>query len=481
LALGVLASGARGAAISQGVWRMGVDVLWTRGLTGAGQTVAILDLGFGGLDDSIAAGELPPRDQLQVRSFDATYGFDGRDVLGNPVQHGVRMAEIVHDIAPQAQLALVNYHTEDEFEQAVAWLVANRVPIVNHSNSFLTPPHDGTGRTARIVDAAAAAGVLWVNSAGNYAERHWAGRADATGTILPLQTRAGDQLSFTLNWRGAPDARASVSVQRQGADGVWADAAPGFPAGTASEVTPKLIADASPYRVLVQQVAGAPADLDLFSRSVGFGANAVPDGSIPTPGDAAGSLTVAAVPWTGTTLASYSSRGPTDDGRLKPDISAPTYITSNPAWPGTAGTSAATPHVAAAAALLRQERQAAGLPVDPASLRQALLANALDLGPPGPDPLYGAGMLRLDTTPPRVQVLIGTGSRPLVRVRVTDDGTVSGIRATLGGTQVARARTAWTRFRLPRLTAARRRLVVTADDMAGNAGTAARWVRAPAR
>ena len=71
---------------------------------------------------------------------------------------------------------------------------------------------------------------------------------------------------------------------------------------------------------------------------------------MPTPGDAAGALTVGAVTWIGTELAPYSSRGPTDDGRAKPELVGPTYVTSNPAWTGTAGTSAATAHPAAAAA-----------------------------------------------------------------------------------------------------------------------------------
>ena len=67
-------------------------------------------------------------------------------------------------------------------------------------------------------------------------------------------------------------------------------------------------------------------------------------------------------------------------------------MTSNPEWPGTAGTSAATAHVAGAAALLRQARTAAGLPAGPADLGRLLIAGALDLGAAGPDPLYGAGI-----------------------------------------------------------------------------------------
>jgi hypothetical protein len=129
--------------------------------------------------------------------------------------------------------------------------------------------------------------------------------------------------------------------------------------------------DGGVWRLVVIRTAGPDAPVDVYSRTVGFGPAAVADGSIPTPGDAAGSLSVGAVSWSGTEPEPYSSRGPTQDGRAKPDLVGPTYVTSNPLFPGTAGTSASTAHVAGAAALIRDERGASGLPVDPAALPPA--------------------------------------------------------------------------------------------------------------
>ena len=117
----LLAAGAvpaSAAVVSQGAFRMGADALWTTSAPGAGQTVAIVDEGFGGLDAAIAAGELPPREAMTVRSFDPVNGLDGRDGLGQPTQHGTRMAELVHDVAPGARLVLVNYHDVPQFAQA---------------------------------------------------------------------------------------------------------------------------------------------------------------------------------------------------------------------------------------------------------------------------------------------------------------------------------------------------------------------------
>jgi hypothetical protein len=471
---------ALGSVITQGAWVMGADALWSHGLTGAGQTVCILDLGFGGLDASIAAGELPPRSQMTLQSLDAVSGLDGRDELGDETEHGVRMAEIVHDIAPDAHLVLVNYHTQAEFLQAVSWLVANGCPIVSHSNSFLIPPYDGTGPASQAVNGAAAAGVLWVNSAGNFAQRHWAGQAGVVGVPLSLQLRPGDPLEFTLSWTGGTGVRAGLSIQHQAANGSWVEVAGGS-ASAPGLVVRTQATDATPWRLAVAQTDGTPADLEVFSRTAGFGDQAVPSGSVPTPGDAAGALTVGAVPWTGTALAGYSSQGPTNDGRLKPDIVAPTYVTSNPAFAGTAGTSAATPHVAAAAALLRQERQRDGFPYDAASLRSALVLGARDLGPPGIDDMFGAGLVRLDTTPPRLRLYLGPGRRPFLRVEVTDDGIVGPVTATVGGVRVGAARGPRPRFRLPVLGPRPKRLVVRAQDMSGNVATASTLLRRGSR
>ena len=106
-ACAAIAPQASAALISQGGVRVGADALWSRGVLGQGQTIAVVDKGFAGLDRSIALGELPPRSEMTVQLFDPATGLDGSDEFGMPSVHGVRMAELIHDIAPDAHLVLV--------------------------------------------------------------------------------------------------------------------------------------------------------------------------------------------------------------------------------------------------------------------------------------------------------------------------------------------------------------------------------------
>ena len=107
------------------------------------------------------------------------------------------------------------------------------------------------------------------------------------------------------------------------------------------------------------------------------------------------------------TMSSYSNWGPTDDGRLKPEIVARgTGINSataagDAAYSGSgadsSGTSYATPAAAAGALLLQQfyrERYAGGY-MRSETLRALMLGTAEDLGRPGPDHQFGWGLLDL--------------------------------------------------------------------------------------
>ena len=436
------------AVISQGVARMGADVLQSHGLSGKGVRIAVVDLGFGVGWRSLLGKELPRDDQLDaVQSFDQTTSrpeIEGLSASGTETSHGVNVAQVAFDVAPGARYTFVNYHTQVELSQAIDWLINGpdghpRVDVVVHSNSFLDGPFDGTGIAARAVDRAHDAGILWVNSAGNYAQRHWEGTVgDADGDgfadvgsdgsgALTFALDAGQSMGATLWWSSC-DGPADYRLEIDRTD--RSIAASGRRDGDRSESlvgVATVAADRFALRVR-QLTPGSHCTLEIFVAGTDLGSQAVVASSVPTPGDARGAIAVGARDWHGDAPADYSSQGPTEDGRPKPELVAPA---STVVWPGIAmvGTSASAPHAAGAAALLIEQARALGQPSDPDTITAALEAGALDLETPGRDPITGAGRIRLDTTAPVIVATRPASGDPVapearVSLTVDDDGTI---------------------------------------------------------
>jgi hypothetical protein len=104
------------------------------------------------------------------------------------------------------------------------------------------------------------------------------------------------------------------------------------------------------------------------------------------------------------TLASFSSMGPCDDGRIKPDLVAngvnvnSSVATSDTAYDATySGTSMATPNAAGSAALLVQlySREFSSQRMRSSMLKALLIHTTDDVGRPGPDYQYGWGYLNV--------------------------------------------------------------------------------------
>lgn len=121
--------------------------------------------------------------------------------------------------------------------------------------------------------------------------------------------------------------------------------------------------------------------------------------TIGSPGAAANAITVGAMADTGEKgfyLASFSSRGPTADGRTKPDIASPgvniTAAKANSAnqYVSYSGTSMATPFTAGTAALML----AANPGLTPAQVKSTITGTAQGWGPAGQDVDYGYGRLQ---------------------------------------------------------------------------------------
>ena len=100
------------------------------------------------------------------------------------------------------------------------------------------------------------------------------------------------------------------------------------------------------------------------------------------------------------TIATFSSEGPTDDFRIKPDIAGngvsvySTYESSDTAYNSISGTSMASPNVAGSLVLLQQHaNNVNGSFLKAATLKGLVLHTADDAGASGPDAIFGWGLM----------------------------------------------------------------------------------------
>ena len=375
------AAAAAGNLAAEGVKAIQADRLHAEGLTGRGVKVGILDFGFHRYSALQRAGQLPaPKAQ---RAFNDSGRVEAES------EHGTACAEIIHAMAPDADLYLAAVTgREEQVVQAAFWLADQGVDIVSYSGGGHAGPHDGTSILDKLVEEIASRGILWVNAAGNEGASHWGGpatdsdgdgwiemgpngenfmfvRPKGNGVILeiiwddwgddpkrPSSTQDIDAYllaydPFTGRIVGPPVA---VSANPQRGRGKPTELLSGpVPANVPYLLALRATSVSRPVRIHVHSHSLAPAEL----------APLVPDGSIAIPATSTMALAVGAVDVRNDRLEAYSSNGPTDDGRTKPEVSAPDQTPSAFYNGRFSGTSAACPHVSGFAALLKQWRPSA--------------------------------------------------------------------------------------------------------------------------
>ncbi|MBI4571063.1 MAG: S8 family serine peptidase, partial [Chloroflexi bacterium] len=427
----------------------------TFGVNGSGVTVGVISDGIGGRSDAQSTGDLL---LVDTRTCNAT----GGNVSASGAE-GTAMLEIVHDVAPGASLMFGNFSTAAglgtalDFNAAVNCLAQNADVVVDDIAWFGVGPYDGTSIVSQNTAAALnGPGRIrgYYTAAGNAADRHYqgayvdsgedysaggsfwslhafdtssqplatvhAGLAPAPASFNRFILAPGGAASIILMWNERwGQARNDYDLfVRDGQNVVTCGTTQQTGSGNPTESC--TIENTSAGNVLADIMIGnyrdqaGPVTFDLFllclhgcitltnDNLLDFNTTA---SSVAGQSDAGGSpvsvVTVGAVRYSvPVTIARYSGRGPTEDGRTKPDLVATDGVcvsgaggfkAANPSCQGDgrrfSGTSAAAPHVAGIAALLLQ----CNVSLSREELRDALLDNAHDLGPGGMDGVYGHG------------------------------------------------------------------------------------------
>jgi hypothetical protein len=377
--------------------RLGADRWHAAGFRGRGVKVAVLDTGFRGWREHLGK-DLPAH--ITARSFRA----DGKLEFRNS-EHGILCGEVVHALAPDAELLFANWEPghEDQFLAAIRWAKEQGAHVI--SVSVITPSWsdgEGGGSMHRALSELLGSGgspadLLCFASAGNTTERHWGGHFLDNGDSWHCWQ--GKRIEDGLRPWGDDE----VAVELYGLAGasyeLWVfDTSTGKEVGHAAtnpRQSDRLSAavrfaparDHS-YGVRVRHIGGPAGDFHLTTTFASL-ACTTPGANVCFPGDGKEVVALGAVDTEGHRQ-DYSACG-TNLPRPKPDLVAVVPFPSS--WrPGPfGGTSAAAPQAAALAALCWSRHA----DWSAARVRQALQSAAIDLNTPGPDYETGYGLIHL--------------------------------------------------------------------------------------
>jgi len=377
----------------------------------ANVTVAVLDTGFAGID-----GKRPylPATATVVEHYPAD--FVQRNNLGDPAfqrpftaggAHGRLMAQLVWAVSgnkPEGpKFLLLNANGPTMFRRAVKYAVEQKADIILFSGTFEgAGNYDGRGSINAAVDEAVAAGILWVNAAGNGGGKVFNGPVDvgpdgyvrfrglSPGALRFTNRFDENAVTVTLTWNDYKDAEDAgtdkdldliVEDARGNVVGkselVQVTAARAAGAGETRNPRERVVLTDLPavaagqeYRIRVKAKAGAFGPRDRLRVLIAPAKDApFPDpatgkqtfpvelvdasagGEVYPPADHPGVLTV------GDTSAS-SAVGPTADGRVKPDVLLSAGVARFTGGDETAGSSNAAAYFAGVLTVLRAREPA---------------------------------------------------------------------------------------------------------------------------
>ncbi len=430
-----------GSVMTEGDAIIKANQLRAMGFTGSGIRVGIISDGANHWTNARSSGNLPAAG-ISVYGRCTPKNADPSNCASKrSCNEGTAMAEIIHDIAPDAKLAVGAVSTSLEFIQRVNQLADSfKADIIVDDIGFFGEPYFEDGDVADAV-AAVASKVLFVSAAGNSGSIHYEkqyrqasgsrlhdfGLAEGKGSdrdhgvVVPAKTG----LLVIMQWNDPFNAASNdydlTLFDNNGAvggsygdqNGAGSDPLEGFCYYNSSH------SDQIRWLV-VDKYSGQAKRLELFFLGRGAHEYNHVYGSIFGHAGLPSVLTSGAINASDSghnSIAYYSSRGPSRvdfpsvHNRNKPDIIGIDGVKvsgaggfSSPFY----GTSAAAPHVAGVAALLMSISRSANA----YGVSKAIKEGAADLGGAGFDSTYGYG--RLNAIKARELLKFGSAVPPVL-------------------------------------------------------------------
>ena len=361
------------------------NLLQQRNLSGKNIKIGVIDFGYR------FYGQLQTQDVVPkpAKSFTFSNGMAINGLTTDATStHGTACVEIIHAMAPDAEIYVAQVGNgkglanDGDVLQAIDWLIRQGVNIINFSGGGHSHPHDGTSLLDKKVSQVLRHNILWVNAAGNEGNKTWTGKLVDQNKNNLIDIGEYDNLIFekknnspamiTLNWDDWKTSKSGYQYVNVDAIVVTEDKKTGRIVQVVQASEPRtpnssalkrftVNAPAGKYALLLRSNKQAPKAVQVFFNNAEL-ETTQRNSSITVPGTSPDALTVAAWSVRTTSITPYSSIGLTVDGRMKPDISAPTavfnraYQLENAKNPYFHGTSAAAPHATGFAALLWQQQ-----------------------------------------------------------------------------------------------------------------------------
>jgi len=435
-----------GSVTSQGNAAMRAGVARSLyGFDGTGVTVGTLSDSYnckGGAAADVASGDLPTGIAVLQELTPCTSGTD----------EGRAMMQIVHDVAPGASQKFHSaFNGTAAFAQGIIDLATAGADVINDDVIYFAEPMFQDGPIAQAVDTVKGMGVAYFSSAGNNAKhsyeatynnsgqtgfrsgsvRHDFNTTSATDALQSITIPDTATVTLVLQWQdpffsvsGGPGAATDMDLILYSSSGT------AIQGGIVNNIGGDPIeilqytntsGAAQTYQIGIEHVAGPfPGIIKyVYFGNMTINEYATNSGSSYGHPIAAGARAVGAARYSktpefgqtppllegfsssgGITILFDSSGNPVNEQRLKPEIVAPdggdnTFFGSDfegNGSPNFFGTSAAAPHAAGVAALLKGLDPA----LTPDALYNALQNTAIDMKAAGPDFDSGYGLIQAD-------------------------------------------------------------------------------------